>query len=143
MYLNRTHQCLDAGGVEHDTDGRTERLRGKGSLELGANFTRRTVGTSNFSPNSASLGTIDGLLGAVDESNTLTQVGTSFSLTGDVFEFEDGSGGGLGVLSATISHVTSLSKESFTRLRWNKRDIQGIGEERERGSLENEQDDTV
>lgn len=70
------------------------------------------MGTSNLSPNGAGFGTIDGLLGAIDESDTFAEVSASFALSGNVFEFEDGSGGGLGVLGTTISHVTSLNKES-------------------------------
>lgn len=70
------------------------------------------MGTSDFSPNGTGLGTVDGLLGAVDEGDTFTQVGTSFSLGGNVFEFENRSGRGLSVLSATVSHVTSLNEES-------------------------------
>lgn len=70
------------------------------------------MGSGNLSPNSTGLGSIDSLLGTVDESNTLTQIGTSFKLRRDVFEFEDGSGGGLGVLGTTVSHMTSLNKES-------------------------------
>lgn len=116
----KTSLSLDAGGVEHDTDGRTERLRGKGSLELGTNFTGGTVRTSNLSPDGASLGTVDGLLGAVNESDTLTQVSTSFSLRRDVLEFEDGSLGGLGVLGTLVSHVTSLSEES------KKKGVEGV-----------------
>ncbi len=113
--MSTTSSDLDAGGVEHDTDGSTERLRGKGSLELSANLSTGTMGTSDLSPNGAGLGTVDFLLGAVNEGDTLSEVSASFSLAGNVFEFEDGSGGGLGVFSATISHVTSLSEESKER----------------------------
>ena len=70
------------------------------------------MGTSNFAPDSTGLGTVDGLLGAVDESDTFTEVSASFGLGGNVFEFEDRSGGGLGVLGTTVSHMTSLSEES-------------------------------
>lgn len=103
---------LDAGRVEHDTDGRTERLRRQGSLELSTDLSTSPMRTSNLSPNSASLGTVDGLLTTVDEGDTLSEVSASFELSRDVFEFEDGRGGGLSVLSTTISHVTSLNKES-------------------------------
>lgn len=68
--------------------------------------------TSNLSPDGTGLGTVDGFLGTVDEGDTLSEVGTSFGLGGNVFEFENGSGGGLSVFGTTVSHVTSLSKES-------------------------------
>lgn len=68
--------------------------------------------TSNFTPNSAGLGTVDGLLSTVNEGDTFAEVSASFSLTRNVFEFEDGGGGSLSVFSATISHMTSLNKES-------------------------------
>lgn len=79
---------------------------------MSTNLSTRTVRTSNFTPNGTSLGTVDGFLGTVDECNTFSEVRTSFGLSRDVFEFEDGSGGGLSVFGATVSHVTSLNKES-------------------------------
>lgn len=118
---------LDAGGVKHDTDSRTERLRRQRSLELSTNFTTSPMRTSNFTPNSASLGAINGLLGTVNEGDTFAEVGTCFSLVRNVFEFEDRSGGGLSVFGTTVSHMTSLNKESIRRLReraiWRSIDI--------------------
>lgn len=116
-YYSLFNQLLDAGRVEHDTNGRTERLRGKGSLELSTNLSTGTMGTSNLSPNSASLGTVNFLLGTVDESDAFTEISASFALRTDVFEFENRSGGGLGVLGATVSHMTSLNKESTSKKR--------------------------
>lgn len=103
---------LDVGRIEHDANGRTERLRGKGALELGTDLTGGTVGTSDLTPDGTSGGTVDGLLTLVDVSNTLAEVRLGFLVSGNVFQFQDGSGGGLSMLSTAISQVTSLQIES-------------------------------
>lgn len=87
---------------------------------MSTNLSTSTVGTSNLTPDGAGLGTVDGLLGAVDESDTLAEVGTSFGLVGNVFELEDRGGGGLGVLGTTVSHMTSLNKESIYNMKVSK-----------------------
>ena len=119
--LEITH-FLNAWRVKHDAHSRTERLRRQGSLELSADLSTGSVGTSNFTPNSASLTSVDGLLGAVDKSYTLSQIDWSFRGWGNVFELQDRCGGGLGVLGTTISHMTSFNKESFKikgEMKWN------------------------
>lgn len=105
---------LDVGRIEHDANGRTEGLRRKGALELGTNLTSGTVGTSDLTPDGTSGGTVDGLLTLVNVGNTLSEVSLGFLVSGDVFQFQDGSGGGLSMLSTAISQVTSLQIESVS-----------------------------
>lgn len=110
-----THTILDVGWVEHDTDGRSKRLRRKGNLELGTNLASGAVGADNLAPDGTSGGSVDGALALVDEDDALAQVSLSFSHGRNVFQFQDGSFGSLSTDSTAVTQVTSLQIKSANR----------------------------
>lgn len=95
-------------GVEHDTNRSTERLGGKRVGELGSNDARVTVGSGDFAPDDANLGSSDLLLRLVDIRDLLAQVevgGVGVINTLNLDQTRLGVGG---VSVALIAQVTTL-----------------------------------
>lgn len=108
-------RCLDARGVEHDTNASSESLRGDVVGELGTNDTRVTVRAGDAAPDDADLGATNLLGGLVDVSDTLAEVELGLLGLLDTLDLDEG-GVALGnALRALVAHDPSLDVK--TRLK--------------------------
>lgn len=95
-------------GVQHDTNGSTERLGGERGGELGADDARVAVGTGDLAPDNADLGAPDLLLAPVDKGDLLAKVEVGGVGVVDTLDLDQAGTRVSGVTRALVAQVTSL-----------------------------------
>lgn len=95
-------------GVQHDTNGSTERLGGERGRELGADNARVAVWSGNLAPDHSDLSSPDLLLTSVDEGDLLAKVEVGGVGVVNTLNL-DQAGTRVGdVTRALVAHVASL-----------------------------------
>lgn len=94
--------------VQHDTNGSTERLGGKGGGELGADHAGVSVWSGDLAPDHADLGAADLLLAPVDESNLLAEIEVGGVGVINTLNLDQAGSRAGGVTRALVAQVTSL-----------------------------------
>lgn len=95
-------------GVQHDTNGSTERLGGERGGELGADNTGVAVRSGDLAPDHTDLGSADLLLASVDESDLLAKVEVGGLGVVNTLDLDQAGARVGGVTRALVAHVTSL-----------------------------------
>lgn len=94
--------------VQHDTNGSTERLGGKGGGELGADDAGVSVWSGDLAPDHADLRAADLLLASVDESNLLAEIEVGGVGVINTLNLDQAGSRAGGVTRALVAQVTSL-----------------------------------
>lgn len=95
-------------GVQHDANGSTERLSGKGRSELGSDNARVAVRSGNLAPDHSDLGSPDLLLAPVDVGDLLAQIEVGSVAAVDTLNLEEAGLGVGDVARALVAQVASL-----------------------------------
>ena len=99
--------------MTYDTDRGTERLGRQVVTETGLDGTGATVGAGDASPDATDLGAGDLTLGAVNESDTLSEVELGISSGLDTLDLDEGDVGALVALSALESKNTTFGVKTI------------------------------
>jgi hypothetical protein len=99
----------------YDADRSTKGLGGKVGAELGLDDTVSTVGTGNTAPDNTDLAAVDFTLGAVDVSNTLTEIELSINWSLDTLNLDKRSVLVLVALGTLVTQNTALAVKTVTK----------------------------
>lgn len=106
-YQLRPGTILYRRGVQHDADGRAERLGGERVAELGADNAGVAVGTGDLAPDDADPGAADLLLGLVDVGDLLAEVEVRGVRVVDALDLDEAGRGVRDVAGALVGQVAS------------------------------------
>lgn len=115
-YQLRPGTILYRRGVQHDADGRAERLGRERVAELGADNAGVAVGTGDLAPDDADPGAADLLLGLVDVGDLLAEVEVRSVRGVNALDLDEAVRGVRDVAGACVGQVTSLHVKAVTLL---------------------------